>query len=470
MEALKSLSNIELGFSFVILLCGLFYLHFFLGYSWNQKQLELLDEEENFNLIGFTFWGGLVCIFTLVPLFLQPNSKEFAATIVLLLICVVTSRYFYFRSLRKFLNVKRFDNIYKYMVSIYLLLTFYFLYVALTDGMNSIYDLSNPKLSASDLRNRIIPYDLKKSVKILFVPNYLFCMGAYVYLIFKSFKKKEYLITFGVSFTMGSILFTNSYHLLNLKYWMPINVIADVFELFRLNIIQKQMIKDKLNFNQNKLDVLEQEVQNLETKNFESRILKHDLANKFTSSKLYLDQASRQLKKDSIDESKLKKAITNALEAQSMASDLLLGKNEVKKIDLRNLLTKISDLYNIQIDFESKTNELIHFNSKDLNNILVNLIKNAKEANLKVENPWVKVYLDRNDKYYLLKVVDSGIYSDTTYKESLFKHGFSTKGQTDRGLGLYSVKTIVSKHEGDIQLVDFMGNTCFEIQLGIPSR
>lgn len=467
-SVLIGLSTIELGFAAGIVLCALFYIHFFLSYAWNQKQLKLLDDEENLNLIGFTFWGALVSVFTLISLITPADSHGFVSSIVLLLLCVVTSKYYYFRSLRKTLKLFEFDRFYRYMLYVYVLFTLYFLYEAVVSGMSSIYDLNSPQVSLSVLRSRIIPYDLKSSVKLLFLPNYLFCLIAYVYLIYKSYRREEYLITFGVSFTMLSIFYTNSYHLFQFKYWAPLNVMADVFELFRLNIIQKQKIKSELNSTKNKLEILESEVNELEGKNLELRVFKHDVANKFTSAQLQVSKLSRVVKKENIESEKLTKSIDKAIEAQNMVRDFFLAKDEIKDISLKDFAQTIGDMQKVEFTLETDINPVIKFNIRDFTNIFINLVKNAKEANLDKDKVWVKLKFTQADSMYQFQLLDCGHFSDIKDPGKLFKTGYSTKNKESRGLGLYSVKSLVEKYHGVISLSEENSHTCFSFNLKIP--
>lgn len=468
---LNQLSGIELSFAIAILACGLFYFHFFLNYLWNQKQLKLLDKKDDYNLIGFGFWGMMVCVFTLTPLFTHKDSQIFVVNVIFLLFSVVASKYYYFSSLRKLLNLPQFDKYYKKLVYLFLGISITLLYRSFDLGTDVIFDTTKVTNSNSILRNIIIPFELKNFVKILFIPNFLFCLIAYIYLIYKSYKKKELLITFGVSFTLIAIAFTNSYHLFQLKYWMPLNVMADVFELFRLNIAQRNKIHESLSLTQDRVEKLDDLEQSYEEMNLQHNVFKHDLANKFQSSHLNLQRAHKLLGKQDIKTDEVKKSVIRALEAQELANDFFHNSDKVVDICLEEFATKVSDFINIDTVLKASSDSVIRFNSIDFNNILINIIKNAKEANLNIEKPWVQIHFENNvdNGMYEFLVVDSGIYNDIENKEDLFKSGVSSKGLKGRGLGLYSIKKIIEKHSGNIQIESLGDNTCFSFSVKIPS-
>ena len=467
---LETLSSIELFFIFTIFSCGLLYLHFFLNYSWNKKQLNLLNESEDYNLIGFGFWGMLVCFFTLAPLVTNKESHSFIISVICLLVCVVTSKYFYFKSLRKLLNVFHFDKYYKKLVFIYVGVALVFLYNSFFAGTETLFDTTNPSNSLSVLRNFIIPFDLKLSVKLIFIPNFLFCLIAYFYLILKSYQKKEYLVTIGVSFTLVAIAFTNSYHLLQLEYWMPLNVIADVFELLRLNIAQKGKITSALESHQAKsfqLSTLEESLINLD---LEHKVFKHDLANKLFYSDLNLKRVNKLFNKPNVDDVKVKQSIDKAIKAQQMANDFLLQKKEISEIDLEEVIVKNSTLAGLEVRSINLEKEIIKFNNIDLNNLFLNLFKNSKEANATVKAPWIEVELtiDKQERIYHFKVTDCGDFESILNKEKIFDQGFSSKPGSERGLGLYSLRKLIQGYGGDISLVSDQGNTCFKFSFKIP--
>ena len=67
------------------------------------------------------------------------------------------------------------------------------------------------------------------------------------------------------------------------------------------------------------------------------------------------------------------------------------------------------------------------------------------------------------------QIVDSGLYSDVKNIENIFNPGVTSKGDEDRGLGLYSIKNIIENYKGTISIGSRDGNTCISFSLPILS-
>lgn len=445
---LHQLTTVEVVFVFLMCGAAFLYLHFLIDYSWNNKQLHILKKDKNLELIPFSFWGAMVSIFTIACLVTGDNEYLFTTFVVFLLLSVVWARFYYFKSVSKLLESKRLDKGYKWLTLFYSVITFIFLFYAWRDGYTALFDITKPTSVDSGMRHAMIPYELSNLIKGLFIPNYLFCQVAFLYFIYKGYKRGEKLIVFGATFTMLAILYTNSYQVFQWKYWMPLNVIADLFELFRLNYVQRKNIQEEL--------------VELAQKDLQYRILRHDLGNSIFISYLCLNAAKKEIEKEDYNPDKLKELIDRAYKSQEMTKTFFIPQDQSKKvIDLEELIQKISTTVDIPVYTEGVMLKEIIFNNNDIHNVLINLIKNAKEANCKQIDPWVKLYIEERDGFYHFKVQDSGEYINIPDPKKLFERGFSTKEKEGRGLGLYSVKQIIEKHAGKINITDLDGYTCF---------
>ncbi len=98
--------------------------------------------------------------------------------------------------------------------------------------------------------------------------------------------------------------------------------------------------------------------------------------------------------------------------------------------------------------------------------ILGNLIENAFDSFQTVveRNKEVYISIEQNDEILSLSVEDNGCGIDEQHKEHIFDEGFSTKGTSDRGIGLYLIKQIVEKGKGHIRVESEKGKgTMFTI-------
>jgi len=84
----------------------------------------------------------------------------------------------------------------------------------------------------------------------------------------------------------------------------------------------------------------------------------------------------------------------------------------------------------------------------DLERVLINLVKNAREATAPGEE--VRLTLGRDGERVRLSVSDPGRGMDAETQGRAFQPGFSTKSGTGRGLGLASVRRLVERNGGSL--------------------
>jgi two-component system, CitB family, sensor histidine kinase DctS len=135
------------------------------------------------------------------------------------------------------------------------------------------------------------------------------------------------------------------------------------------------------------------------------------------------------------------------------------------------LLSKISRGKELGIDVKIDRQSRLKKFPKNLDHhefviILGNLIENAFDSfqSITDEEKEVFISIEQNDEILSLSVEDNGCGIDETHQAHIFDQGFSTKGTKDRGFGLYLVKQIVEKGQGDIQVISEKGKgTTFTI-------
>lgn len=92
-----------------------------------------------------------------------------------------------------------------------------------------------------------------------------------------------------------------------------------------------------------------------------------------------------------------------------------------------------------KLDFSRCTAEVTHFTTDHslLWRILYNMLLNALEAT--EEGQEVKIWFERTDDFLTFKVWNMGTIAEKTAKR-IFERNFTTKGNSGRGLGTYSMK------------------------------
>lgn len=86
--------------------------------------------------------------------------------------------------------------------------------------------------------------------------------------------------------------------------------------------------------------------------------------------------------------------------------------------------------------------------------ILGNLIDNAFDSILEANNPMKEVHVlfQETDSHLLIEVKDTGVGVPEGLEKRLFTRGFSTKEKKGRGIGLFLVRAIVYRVEGEVTI------------------
>lgn len=137
---------------------------------------------------------------------------------------------------------------------------------------------------------------------------------------------------------------------------------------------------------------------------------------------------------------------------------------ETKKLSAQN--------YNIDITFDISNDPFNAIKTTDLIKILSNVIDNAIEAtiNLPEKERFINIKCKAEANAYVFEVTNTGPMITQKTQEHMFESGFSTKkiekGRS-RGQGLFIVKDLISKYDGDISINSIEHET--SIIMRIPS-
>ena len=106
--------------------------------------------------------------------------------------------------------------------------------------------------------------------------------------------------------------------------------------------------------------------------------------------------------------------------------------------------------------------------------IISNIIDNAFDsftASEKKNNKAISLctYIDNDE--YIISIANNGPKIPENIISKIFENGFSTKKQkTERGFGLYIVKSIVKKYDGSIQVFSSDDETQFIIKFPLKGE
>lgn len=148
---------------------------------------------------------------------------------------------------------------------------------------------------------------------------------------------------------------------------------------------------------------------------------------------------------------KLQEYISNIVDDTEEFSMLLNVENTIIKAVLYNKGQRAEKLgvkytYNVRSNFKD-----IFLDNSELTVILSNLLNNAIEATSVIKKKELEVFIEEDNKYYIIDVKNRTEGLKVEDLSNIFKMGYSTKGE-GRGYGLYNVKSIVDKYRGKIQM------------------
>ncbi len=144
-----------------------------------------------------------------------------------------------------------------------------------------------------------------------------------------------------------------------------------------------------------------------------------------------------------------------------------------KTVDVTDLISGIKILldkefkkHGIDFSYDVRPQNLkIYADENLINQVLINLVKNALEEVKSINNPVIKLEAVRNsDNKILINIMDNGNGIPDDIREQIFLPFFSTK-EGGSGIGLSLARQIMRLHHGSIKLHhNPEGNTVFSIQ------
>lgn len=187
---------------------------------------------------------------------------------------------------------------------------------------------------------------------------------------------------------------------------------------------------------------------------------------------------------ETLDENDLKSGLNNIQDTTQKLSSIIndfrnFSKEEKVEIEttagevIENSLNIIGESLaeqSIKITSDIKSSRKIKTYSKELMQVLINILKNAKEVLVNNEdNDDKKIIIStkENKEGVIISICDNGGGIKEELQDKIFNPYFSTKDEKNgKGLGLYISKTIIENHlQGTINTYNKDNGACFEIQL-----
>lgn len=153
---------------------------------------------------------------------------------------------------------------------------------------------------------------------------------------------------------------------------------------------------------------------------------------------------------------------SNGLNKSAFSSKVLID-------DCFELLTGKASSNRVNLIAEDAKDFTVYADEVQIEQIIINLINNAIDANSESEGAWVKVQSEEDTDFIKFIVQDSGHGIDQSIQEKLFDPFFTTKAVgKGTGLGLSISKGIAKDHGGDLFYQQMGGHTTFVLK--VPNR
>lgn len=118
---------------------------------------------------------------------------------------------------------------------------------------------------------------------------------------------------------------------------------------------------------------------------------------------------------------------------------------------VRFLLNPLTQRLGLDLKIEVSGNCVVEAYPGEIRQVLLNIVRNACEATVGV-GPQVSVKVTGTGDGVQVTVSDTGPGIDPAVMQNLFNFGTTTKGEQGNGIGLWTVKHLMDKHHGEIEL------------------
>jgi len=156
---------------------------------------------------------------------------------------------------------------------------------------------------------------------------------------------------------------------------------------------------------------------------------------------------------------------------QNYRSITRLPKPDFRIVNIRDLFQRVIFLFESQFEgtgidlrINSHPSLFISADGALLEQVLINLVKNASEALEDIESPYIELKAHSVQDQMVMQVLDNGRGIPPELGDDIFVPFFTTK-QSGSGIGLSLSRQIIRLHGGSITVQSSPGNTVFTIRI-----
>ncbi|OAA91032.1 sensor histidine kinase [Clostridium coskatii] len=302
----------------------------------------------------------------------------------------------------------------------------------------------------------------------IFIVAMIFKFNSY-FIKLKLFEKEGHVFSYLIIEIAVASLFVYSvnFSIINIKNIQTYNIL--IFTVYFIFLILKfKNLKEKqtlININA-KYKVQESQIKQMEEIISIIRQEKHDFANHINVIQgLCLLNKPNTVEKINDYVLKISDTIQSSFKYLDTGNDYIDGLLSIKN----NYAIKNNIEFDVMID---EPFDLIKIRQDELISIISNLVDNAFEAfqsKAYTDYKEIAVSTFREHEYFCIEVADNGDVIPENMRKKIFDKGFSTKTskKSDHGFGLYIIKQLVEKNNGNIYVESSAENTKFLIKFKI---
>lgn len=137
-------------------------------------------------------------------------------------------------------------------------------------------------------------------------------------------------------------------------------------------------------------------------------------------------------------------------------------------------VTPLAKQRGIELNYESYRDVKAEVDSVKLSLAISNIVENAVKYN--VDNGWIRVSLNADQRFFYIKVADSGVGIPDDSKDKVFERFYRVDKARSRdtggtGLGLSITRNIINAHQGVVRLYSESGKgTTFSVRIPLNQR
>lgn len=224
-----------------------------------------------------------------------------------------------------------------------------------------------------------------------------------------------------------------------LKMLLPwVNLIVVI--IFVLTILSIKQLEEDVE-NRTKIKLLRKHVQEIESLNMLLRSQRHEYARHFQ----YLQSLTYLRRYDELMD------YINAVARDYRQTETIINTGHPAITTLINTRLNTAEAQGIEFAVAVKSDlSDLKVPAWDLNTILGNLIENAMEAAMEDKHPRVAVEFSHQNGQHVFYITNNG--ATILDKNRIYEPGYTTKGSSSRGYGLFLVKQVIDQYGGDIEI------------------